>query len=321
MQTALTTTTQRTALSLAEDKARAFAANANATNTIRAYESDWSQFTAWCEARGLPNMPATPATVALYIADLASTCKVATITRRLAAISKAHQAARVESPCALKHAEVKAVLSGIKRKLGVKQTGKAALLTNALRSLIAAIPDTLIGKRDAALLLLGFAGGFRRSELVALTVADIEFCDDGAKVTLIRSKTDQEGQGRVVAVPHGSNPQLCPVNALRNWLTAAGIADGSLFREVDRHGNVGQSALTGQVVGLVLKKHCAEIGLDVTTFGAHSLRAGMVTQAAINGASVSSIMKQTGHKSIAMIQRYTRDANLFRDNAAGRLGL
>lgn len=316
-----TTTTQTTALTSVMDKARAFAANSKAANTVRAYESDWNHFIAWCGAHTLPSMPATPATVALYIADLASACKVATITRRLAAISKVHQASGNESPCAMKHAIVKEVLDGIKRTNGVKQTGKAALLTNTLRSLIAAIPDSLIGKRDTALLLVGFAGGFRRSELVALTVPDIEFCEDGAKVTLRRSKTDQEGQGRVVGVPFGSNPELCPVRTLRNWLTAAGIVEGPLFREVDRHGNVGPSAITGQVVGLVLKKHCAGVGLDVATFGAHSLRAGLVTQASINGASERSIMTQTGHKSIAMIHRYTRDTKLFRDNAAGRLGL
>jgi site-specific recombinase XerD len=323
MQTELTTTNQTdTALTTIVDKARHFAANSKAANTVRAYQSDWRHFAGWCDSHSLRSMPASPGSVALYCADLADTCKVATITRRLAAVSKVHQAAGHESPCAMKHAVLKEVLDGIKRTVGVKQTGKAALLTNALRSLVAEIPDTLIGKRDAALLLLGFAGGFRRSELVALTIADIEFVeDDGAKVTLRKSKTDQEGQGRVVGIPYGSNPQLCPVRALRHWLTAAGITDGPLFRGVDRHGNVASSALSDQMVGRVLKQYCAVVGLAVATFGAHSLRVGMVTQASINGASERSIMGQTGHKSVAMIHRYTRDTRLFRDNAAGRLGL
>lgn len=320
-ETGLTTTTQTTALATLVDKAQAYAANANAKNTIRAYESDWRHFTAWCEAHALPSMPATPDTIALYITNLASDHKASTIVRRLAAISKAHQAKRYESPCAMKHAGVKAVLAGIKNTNGAKQTGKAALLTDTLRSLIAAIPDTLIGRRDAALLLVGFAGAFRRSELVGLDVEDCSFGDDGLTIAIRRSKTDQEGQGRVVGVPYGSNPQLCPVRTLKLWLEAAGIVDGPLFREVDRHGNVGPSAITGQVVGLVLKKHCKKVGLDVATFGAHSLRAGMATQAARNGASERSIMNQTGHKSTAMVRRYIRDGELFRDNAAGRLGL
>jgi site-specific recombinase XerD len=322
MQTALTTTQQTdTALGSLVDRARQFADNSKAKNTVRAYQADWEHFTAWCAAHSLPCMPASPGTIALYITDLTSGCKVATITRRLAAISKVHQAGGHESPCAMKHAVVKETLDGIKRTMGTAQDCKAALLTDNLRSLMKAIPDSLIGKRDAALLLLGFAGGFRRSELVALTLADVEFCEDGAKVTLRRSKTDQEGQGRVVGVPFGSNLQLCPVRTLRHWLTAAGIGDGPLFRGVDRHGNVASSALTDQMVGRVLKQYCALVGLAVATFGAHSLRAGMATQAAINGASERSIMRQTGHKSTAMVRRYIRDSELFRDNAAGRLGL
>ena len=267
-------------------------------------------------------MPASPVTIALYITDLADNgVKVSTITRRLAAISKVHQAAGSESPCAMKNAVVKETLDGVKRTVGTAQTAKAALLTNDLRALMASMPDSRIGKRDAALMLLGFAGGFRRSELVSLSVADVEFCEDGARVTLRRSKTDQEGVGRVVGIPYGSNPQLCPVRALRRWLRDAGIVERALFRGVDRHGNVSDSALTDQVVAKVLKRHCAAAGLDCDRFSGHSLRAGLATQAAINGASERSIMRQTGHKSSAMVRRYIRDGELFRDNAAGRLGL
>jgi len=322
MQTALTKASQtEMALTSLVDKARQFAANSKAVNTIRAYESDWQHFTVWCTTHNLPCMPASPGSVALYITDLTNASKVSTISRRLAAISKVHQAAGHESPCAMKHAVLKETLDGIKRTMGVAQAGKVALLTNDLRSLMASIPDSLIGKRDAALLLLGFAGGFRRSELVALTVADLEFCEDGARVTLRRSKTDQTGQGRVVGIPFGSNPQLCPIRTLRHWLTAADISEGPLFRGVDRHGNVATAALSDQMVARVLKQYCAVAGFDAAVFGAHSLRAGMATQAAINGASERSIMKQTGHKSTAMVRRYIRDSEVFRDNAAGRLGL
>jgi site-specific recombinase XerD len=318
---ALTTIQPTTALTAVVDKARQFAANSKARNTIRAYQADWQHFRGWCAEYGLDALPATPSTVASYIADLASNAKVATITRRLAAISKAHQAAGCESPCSMKHIAVKEVLAGIKRTKTTAQNGKAALLTDALRSLMRAMPDSLLGKRDAALLVLGFAGGFRRSELVALTMVDVERCEDGVKVTLRRSKTDQEGQGRVVGIPHGSNPQLSPVRALQHWLDAAGVTEGPVFRSVDRHGNVGSSALTDQMVGRVLKRYCADANLDATQFGAHSLRAGMATQAAINGASERSIMRQTGHKSAAMVRRYIRDSDLFRDNAASRVGL
>jgi site-specific recombinase XerD len=310
------------ALTTLADQAQRFAENAKAKNTINAYQSDWQQFAVWCASHTLPSMPATPETIALYVTSLANDgAKVSTITRRLAATSKVHQASKHESPCAMKHAVVKEVLDGIKRTVGTAQTAKAALLTDDLRVLMAAIPESLISRRDAAMLLLGFAGGFRRSELVALTVADVEFCKDGLRVTLRRSKTDQEGAGRVIGIPYGSNPQLCPVRNLRDWLDEAKIRDGALFRAVDRHGNVAADALTDQVVAKVLKRHCEAAGLDAAKFAGHSLRAGLATQAAINGASERSIMKQTGHKSAAMVRRYIRDGELFRDNAAGRLGL
>lgn len=318
---AVTTKTQAALTTLA-GRAQQYAANSKASNTVRAYGSDWRHFTAWCSAHGMQSMPASPETVALYISDLANDGgKASTIGRRMAAISKAHQAAGLESPCAMKYSVVKEVWDGIRRTIGTAQSGKSALLTNDLRTLIAAIPDSPIGRRDAAMLLLGFAGGFRRSELVALNVADAEFCKEGLRVTLRRSKTDQEGAGRVIGIPYGSNPQLCPVRNLRDWLDEAKITDGALFRAVDRHGNVAADALTDQVVAKVLKRHCETAGLNAAKFAGHSLRAGLATQAAINGASERSIMKQTGHKSAAMVRRYIRDGELFRDNAAGRLGL
>ena len=169
--------------------------------------------------------------------------------------------------------------------------------------------------------MLGFAGAFRRSELVALEIPDVAFVADGMKVTIRRSKTDQEGLGRVVGIPFGSDPQLCPVRSLRRWLEAAGITEGPLFRSVNRHGHIARSALTDQAVRGVVQRYCQPASLDATQFSAHSLRSGMVTESTINGASERSIMNQTGHKSPAMIRRYTRDLNLFRDNAATHLDL
>lgn len=211
-ETALVVPTQPGAeLGPVRDKAARYVAASKAPNTLRAYRGDWQRFGTWCAARGFPTRPAAPQTVALYIADLGGVAKPATITRALAAIAKAHQAAGYESPCAMRHAAVKEVLAGIRRTHGTAQAGKAALLTDHLRLLLSVVPDSLLGKRDASMLLLGFAGAFRRSELIAFTVADIEFCDDGMKVNLRRGKTDQEGQGRIIGVPYGSNPQLCPV--------------------------------------------------------------------------------------------------------------
>jgi site-specific recombinase XerD len=319
--TTLTVTNPSTELGPLMDKARGYVAASKAANTVRAYRSDWQHFTGWCAPRGLPILPATPETIALYIADLGGVDKPSTITRRLAAIAKAHQAGGHESPTAMRHAAVKEVLSGIKRTHGTAQAGKAALLTEHLRRLLPVIPDSLLGKRDAAILLLCFAGAFRRSELVSLDVRDVEFSEDGLKVTLRRSKTDQEGRGRVVGVPYGSDPQLCPVRSLRRWLEAASITAGPLFRYVSRHGHIAGSALTAQTVRGVVQRYCRAAGLGARQFSAHSLRSGFVTQATINSASECSIMNQTGHKSPAMVRRYTRDLNLFRDNAATRLGL
>jgi site-specific recombinase XerD len=315
-------TNQGAELGQVVDKARGYAAASKAANTVRAYRSDWQHFSTWCVVRGVEQMPAAPHTIALYIADLGGFNKPATITRRLAAIAKIHQAAGHESPCAMRHAEVREVLAGIKRIHGTAQPGKAALLIEHLRLLLNVIPaDKLIGKRDAALLLLGFAGAFRRSELVALTIGDIVFSDDGLKVTLRSSKTDQEGRGRSVGVPYGSNPQLCPVRSLRRWIEAAGILEGPVFRGVNRHGRLADNALQGKVVRSVVQRYCKKAGVDATQFSAHSLRSGFVTQATIGGASERSIMNQTGHKSPAMVRRYTKDLNLWRDNAATRLGL
>ena len=301
-------------------KAKTYVLHSRAENTRRAYAADWRHFTAWCDCHQVEFLPALPETVAVYIAELADSHKPATITRRLAAISKAHSAAGYASPGSLKHAAVAEVLAGIRRVCGTAQTAKNPILTADLKRLLAGTGDNMKGIRDRALLLLGFAGGFRRSELAALQVSDVAFTEDGAVVTLRRTKTDQEGQGRKVGIPYGSHPTLCPVRSLRCWIEAAALADGPLFRSVDKHGKLGAS-MTPQTVRLVIVGLADTAGLDASRFSAHSLRSGLATQATINGASERAIMKQTGHKSVAMVRRYVRDANLFRENAAAHLGL
>jgi integrase len=180
---------------------------------------------------------------------------------------------------------------------------------------------SLIGARDRALILLGFAGAFRRSELVRLDVDDCAFGKDGLTVTLRRSKSDQDGAGRKIGIPYGSNPETCPVRSMQAWMEAAGINAGPVFRSINRHGQVKAARLSGIDVARVVKKLVERAGLDPAKYAGHSLRAGHATSAAIAGASERSIMNQTGHKSVQMVRRYIREGTLFRENSAGKLGL
>jgi integrase len=237
----------------------------------------------------------------------------------LNAIAEAHKAAGLDS--ATRAAIVRNTLKGIRRTLGTAPAQKAPALTDDIRAIVAATDAGLIGARDRALILLGFAGAFRRSELVGLDVEDCVFGKDGLTVTLRRSKVDQEGQGRKIGIPYGSNPETCPVRNLQDWIAQAAIGAGPLFRSVDRHGRVQPGRLSGIDVARVTKKLAARAGLDPAKYAGHSLRAGHATSAAIAGASERSIMRQTGHRSVQMVRRYIRDGSLFRENSAGKLGL
>jgi site-specific recombinase XerD len=301
------------------DRARAYISSSRAASTLRGYRADMRDFRRFCARHGLCAMPADAATVASYLSACADSgrLKAGSIQRRVSAIAAAHVTAGHESPT-LK-AAVRLCVAGIRRQLGVRQEGKAPTLTSDIAAMLSHLPAGLLGIRDRALLLAGFAGAFRRSELVGLNVEDLTFGDDGLKVLIRHSKTDQEGEGQVIGIARGVS--LCPVAALQAWLAAAGIASGPVFRPVNRHGHVKARALSGQVVALVVKRYAAAAGLDASKYAGHSLRAGLVTQAAINGVSELCIMKTTRHKSSAMVQRYVRDANLFRDNASARVGL
>jgi integrase len=259
--------------------------------------------------------------VALYITDLASSRAAGTITRRLTSITKAHQAAGFETPSTTRHIEVGETLKGIRKTIGIAQKCKAPLLTKDLRKIVEQLPEGLIGLRDRAILLVGYAGGFRRSELAALLVTDAIFTEDGLIITLRCSKTDQEGQGRKVGIPWGSHPDTCPVRSLRAWISAAGIETGGLFREVTRHGRIGNSPLHKDSIGFIVKRAAERAGYDPSALGGHSLRAGMATQAAMNGATELTIMKQTGHRSLTILRRYIRDGEMWRKNAAASLEL
>lgn len=301
------------------DLAREFARRSKAENTLRGYRSDWREFCGWCEAAGVCPLPASPETVASYLADCAGRLKVGSIQRRVNAIAEAHKAIDAESPT--HHPMVANTMKGIRRTLGTVAVQKAPTLTDDIRAMVNSTDTGLIGLRDRALVLLGFAGAFRRSELVALGVEDCSFGKDGLTVTLRRSKTDQDGVGRKVGIPYGANPETCPVRTVQAWLDAAVIVAGPLFRPITRHGQIQPGRLCGIDVARVVKKLARRAGLDPTRFAGHSLRAGHATSAAIAGASERSIMNQTGHRSVQMVRRYIRDGSLFRENSAGKLGL
>jgi site-specific recombinase XerD len=298
---------------------REFIRASKAENTLRGYQSDWREFCEWCKGHGMAPIPASPETVASYIADCASRLKVGSIQRRLNAIAEAHKATGLESPT--HSAIVRNTLKGIRRMKGTAPVQKSPTLTDDIRAMIEASDDGLIGIRDRAIILLGFAGAFRRSEVVGLNVEDCAFTKDGLTVTLRRSKVDQSGEGRKIGIPYGANPETCPVRTVQSWLEHSAILDGSLFRSITRHGRLRESRLSGIDVARIVKKLIERSGLDPAKFAGHSLRAGHATSAAIAGASERSIMNQTGHRSVQMVRRYIRDGNLFRENSAGKLGL
>jgi site-specific recombinase XerD len=301
------------------EQVREYIRASKAENTLRGYQSDWRDFCAWCEAHSLGPLPAASETVASYIAVCASHLKVGSIQRRLNAIAEAHKAVGLESPT--RSAIVANTMKGIRRTMGTAATQKAPALTDDIRAMVDATDSGLIGLRDRALILLGFAGAFRRSELVGLIAEDCAFSKDGLTITLRRSKIDQQGAGRKVGIPYGSNPETCPVRVLQAWIEQAGVTAGPLFRSINRHGQLQSGGLSGLDVARVVKKLADRAGLDAGKYAGHSLRAGHATAAAIAGASERSIMNQTGHRSVQMVRRYIRDGSLFRENSAGKLGL
>jgi integrase len=263
--------------------------------------------------------PASSEAVASYIAECAGRLKVGSIQRRLNAIAEAHKVTGLESPTHT--AMVRNTMKGIRRTMGTAPTQKTPTLIDEIRAIVDATDAGLIGARDRALILLGFAGAFRRSELTGLDITDLDFGRHGLTVTLRRSKTDQDGAGRRVGIPYGSNPETCPVRVLQSWIEQAAISGGPLFRSINRHGQLQSGRLAGSEVARVVKKLALRAGLDAAKFAGHSLRAGHATSAAIAGASERSIMNQTGHRSVQMVRRYIRDGSLFRENSAGKLGL
>jgi len=298
------------------EQAVSYARAEKALATRRAYHSDFTLFESWCAEKGVTALPAEPETVAAFLAFEANRgIRPSTLTRRAASIRYAHKLRGNEPPT--NSEAVRATLRGIRRSTGTAKVRKAPILAETARAMAQAAPDGLKGLRDQALLLLGFAGAFRRSELVALDVTDLEETDEGMRVAIRRSKTDQEGKGEIIAIVRGS--VNCPVKAVKNWLQATSITEGSLFRSVTKGGRVGNSRLTDKSVAGIIKTYARRLGLNEADFSGHSLRSGFLTSAARRGASVFKMRDVSRHKSMDVLQSYIRDAELFRDHAGAGL--
>jgi site-specific recombinase XerD len=299
-------------LTAAVDLARA----EKALSTRKAYGTDFRLFKAWCDARQVAALPAAPETVAAFLAaETGNGTKPSTLARRVAAIRYAHKLAGLATPTDSE--AVKATLRGIRRTVGAAKVQKAPAIAAKVRAMVALAPESLKGLRERALLLLGFAGAFRRSELVALDVADIAETGTGLLVTIRRSKTDQDGEGVTIAIARGD--VACPVRAVREWLDAASIESGPIFRPINKAGTVAADRLTGQSVANIVKAYAGLAGYDANLFSGHSLRSGFLTSAAAKGASIFKMMDVSRHKSVDTLRGYVRDAELFKDHAGAGL--
>ncbi|MGH6792380.1 MAG: site-specific integrase [Methyloceanibacter sp.] len=290
-----------------------FARASKADSTLRSYRTDAADFTAWCHGHQLDPLPASVDTLAAYLGHLANSgMKASSITRRCAGLRYMHRAAGYEPPT--NSEAIKAVLAGIRRSLGIAPTRKAPATVEAIEAMLAVTPaDSLRGLRDRALLLLGFAGALRRSELVALDVDDIESDVDGVRVIIRRSKTDQEGAGDFVPIPNGT--RLKPVAAILTWIEAAKISEGPLFRPITKGGTLRPRRLTDCSVAEIVKAKAEAAGFDARVFSGHSLRAGFVTSALAAGADILRVMDQTRHREVRTLKAYDRRAKAFKGHA------
>ena len=279
--------------------------NSKANNTLRAYQSDFKDFSAFCAKNGLSSIPTQPKIIAIYITHLSKSCKFSTLKRRIASISVIHKLKGHYLDT--KHPIIMENLHGIKRTLGSRQKGKKPILINDLKLIIKAIDEENI--RDKALILIGFAGGFRRSELVNIDYEDIEFVSEGVKILVKRSKTDQSGEGTVKAIPYFDNKEFCPVLTLKNYINQKITikSEGKIF------------GISDKSVALIIKKYAEKAGLDPSKYAGHSLRSGFATTAAEFGAEERNIMAMTGHKTTQMVRRYIHEANLFKNNALNKI--
>lgn len=297
--------------------AQSYRAQAKAANTLRAYTSDWNQFEAWCDERSLDSMPARPEAVATYLASLALSGKAdTTIGRHLAAIGWKHRQDGQVPPSARDARRVIAdTLAGIRREARTRPSArKAAITARELAAMIAAAEgEGTRSVRDRAIMALGLAAALRRSELVALERRDVEMVDKGLKLTLRHSKTDQEGEGQMIAVPTGK--ALKPVERLKAWLALRGADAGPLFYQIDPQGRLTDQPMSDRSIARLIQKYAGRIGLDPEMFAGHSLRAGFLTEASRAGATISKMQEVSRHKKVEVLLGYVRSAELFDDHA------
>ena len=296
--------------------------NSKANNTVRAYKSDFNDFGLFCAKNGFKSLPSDPKIVSLYLTHLSTKeAKISTLKRRLVSIGAIHKLKGHYLDT--KHPSIIENIMGIKRRKGSIQKGKKPLLINNLKEIINVIDqeskEEIKKLRDRTILLIGFSGGFRRNEIVSLNYEDLEFVSEGLKITIIRSKTDQFGEGSVKALPYFSNLKYCPVLSMKKWIETSKITSGPLFRRFTKGSNLSENRLTDQTVALLIKEYLKLAGIDSKNYSGHSLRSGFATSAAESGAEERSIMAMTGHKSTEMVRRYIKEANLFKNNALNKI--
>ena len=296
--------------------------NSKAINTIRAYKSDFKDFGAFCAKHSFKALPTEPKIVALYLTYLSGKdAKISTLRRRLVSISIMHKLKGHYLDT--KHPVIIENLMGIKRRKGSIQKGKKPILINHLKAIINVINKEKIEEikkaRDKAIILVGFGGGFRRTELISIDCEDLEFVAEGVKITIKKSKTDQFGEGMIKGLPYFANETYCPVAHLKKWIKISNIKDGPIFRRFTKGCSLTSNRLTDQSVVLLIKSYLELAGIENKNYSGHSLRSGFATVSAESGADERSIMAMTGHKTTQMVRRYIREANIFKNNALNKI--
>ena len=295
--------------------------NSKSFNTMRAYKSDFKDFEIFCIKHGLKSLPTEPKIASLYLTNLSKKSKMSTIRRRLVSIGMVHKLKGYYLDT--KHPIIIENLMGIRRVKGSIQKGKKPLLISHLKSIINTIDEQKYEEikklRDKTIILIGFGGGFRRSELISIDYEDLEFVAEGLKITIKKSKTDQFGEGMVKGLPYFEDKKYCPVSNLKKWLQISKIKTGSIFRRFNKGSSLSDKRLTDQSVVLLMKNYLKIAGIENQNFAGHSLRSGFATVAADSGADERSIMAMTGHKTTQMERRYIKDANIFKNNALNKI--
>ena len=298
--------------------------NSKANNTVRAYKSDFKDFGLFCTKNGFKSLPSEPKIVSLYLTYLSTkNIKISTLKRRLVSIGAVHKLKGYYLDT--KHPSIIENIMGIKRRKGSIQKAKKPLLINNLKLIINVIDqqkkEEIKKLRDRSIILIGFSGGFRRNEIVSLDFEDLDFVEEGLKINIKKSKTDQFGLGALKALPYFANSQYCPVITLKKWLEISNINSGPVFRRFTKGSKLMENRLTDQTVALLIKEYLKLAGINNKNYSGHSLRSGFATSAAESGVEERNIMAMTGHKSTEMVRRYIKEANLFKNNALNKIKL